>query len=266
MNDTVRLKLMADLAEAQATLMIIEEKATRTRAARWLALVARPVVLRIVKQQREALTRLDEEPARHTKRAAPVDTALVSLHVLLVVVVLIRLFAGSALRTVPFANQIIPFVPLFVYIRETLKGNWGDALRWRAVPIWQICAGVVLGIVTMPAAVWFTIWFTRLVNMPLYLPEISVTAAQVISIGAVGPVIEELFFRGVLLNKYLEHWSPRRAIIINAVVFGLYHLHPAMFLGIVLQTALLTWWSYKTDSVIPAIAFHAANNLVSIWL
>jgi sodium transport system permease protein len=72
-------------------------------------------------------------------------------------------------------------------------------------------------------------------------------------------VVEELFFRGIVLQGLAGHRALVR-VLLSAVAFGLFHvsffrLLPTTFLGVML--ALVTLWS---GSIFPAMVWHAANN------
>jgi uncharacterized protein len=94
------------------------------------------------------------------------------------------------------------------------------------------------------------------------LEQVAVLVAVVV----LAPVAEELLFRGVLLRGLKERLGIVASAVISGFVFSAYHLDPVGFLprfeiGIVL--ALLAW---KSGSLWPAIAFHAANNALAMTL
>jgi hypothetical protein len=69
--------------------------------------------------------------------------------------------------------------------------------------------------------------------------------------------IEEVVFRGVLLERFAVKWRLAVAIVVAAVAFGILHADPvgAGTFGVV--TALLY---LRTGSLWPGILIHAANN------
>ncbi|MCF6241093.1 MAG: CPBP family intramembrane metalloprotease [Bacteroidales bacterium] len=77
------------------------------------------------------------------------------------------------------------------------------------------------------------------------------------------PVFEELFFRGIVLEGFLKNYSPRKAIIWSAVIFGSAHLNPWQFVGAGFAGLFIGWAYYKTGSLIPGIFIHFINNLIS---
>jgi len=54
----------------------------------------------------------------------------------------------------------------------------------------------------------------------------------VVVVGAA--VIEEIFFRGLMLRAFEDHWHPRVALVASSVVFGLIHFQPLQFPALVM--------------------------------
>lgn len=78
---------------------------------------------------------------------------------------------------------------------------------------------------------------------------------------ASGPIIEEICFRGLLLDGLLKtRCHPWVAILISAVAFGLVHGLWAPFVTATLFGLLAGWLYWRTGSIIPGIIIHIANN------
>ena len=82
------------------------------------------------------------------------------------------------------------------------------------------------------------------------------------------PLIEELFFRGYLLDKIRTQHSDIFAIMITGLFFGLIHwtpywdfwdFSPILFTGI--GGVLYAWLRIKTGSIWPSIICHSIWNL-----
>jgi membrane protease YdiL (CAAX protease family) len=82
-----------------------------------------------------------------------------------------------------------------------------------------------------------------------------------LSIVIAAPILEELIFRGIILDGLLKKYSPIKSILISSVLFGLVHLNPWQFLAALSLGAFIGWVYYNTKSVSFAIIIHAANNL-----
>jgi membrane protease YdiL (CAAX protease family) len=120
---------------------------------------------------------------------------------------------------------------------------------------------------TLLAASTFVIasWITPAVPLQLVLWIKSLLMA---------PVVEEVFFRGVVQRGLRAHGGPLGrpwvAIAMTAVGFGLLHLGsaPAMHAALVVIPALALGWVFERTHSIPlCIALHSAANAfwLSLW-
>jgi membrane protease YdiL (CAAX protease family) len=78
------------------------------------------------------------------------------------------------------------------------------------------------------------------------------------------PLTEEALFRGVILRGFLTHYTLRRAVIVAALLFAVFHLNPWQFLGAATAGVLFGWWRAATGSLVPGLVCHALNNAVPI--
>lgn len=85
------------------------------------------------------------------------------------------------------------------------------------------------------------------------------------------PVVEELFFRGLLLRsleRRLGPMGPRLgpicAIVISAVAFGLAHNEQLQFFGLALFGVMLAVLATRTRRLGPGMVAHAAFNAVAV--
>ena len=80
----------------------------------------------------------------------------------------------------------------------------------------------------------------------------------------IAPVLEEMFFRGLLLRSYLKRYSTEAAIVITALLFGVMHGQPIqIFWGFILGL-LLAWLYLLTRSLWPCIIAHSFGNLTAL--
>jgi membrane protease YdiL (CAAX protease family) len=80
----------------------------------------------------------------------------------------------------------------------------------------------------------------------------------------VAPIVEELFFRGMLyplLRRRLPAWL---AIVANAAIFAALHFIPILLPMLFVMGLLLTFVRARTHSIIPGILIHALNNAVFV--
>lgn len=75
------------------------------------------------------------------------------------------------------------------------------------------------------------------------------------------PVLEELIFRGIVLDGLLKKYTPLNSILISGLLFGLVHLNPWQFVTGFIIGIFSGWVYYKTRSLLPSIIIHATANL-----
>lgn len=88
----------------------------------------------------------------------------------------------------------------------------------------------------------------------------------VITLGIVVPIVEELFFRGLIYHRLSAHFSPVTAIVIGAVLFSLSHLNPYQSLAVLPLSLAAGLLVNKSGSVLSAIWLHSTYNLMNIYL
>ena len=83
-------------------------------------------------------------------------------------------------------------------------------------------------------------------------------------IGLLAPLAEEMVVRGAVLRSLLK-WreNPWVGIVISAVLFALIHVNPAQMPHAFLIGLLLGWMYWRTDSIVPGVAYHWVNNTVA---
>jgi len=91
----------------------------------------------------------------------------------------------------------------------------------------------------------------------------------VLVVVSVGPLVEELLFRGVLLSALLQRWHVGWSVAISSLAFALIHLPGLDFQwyalpDLVLLALLLAWLRLRSGSIWPAVLAHGLNNLLGV--
>lgn len=84
--------------------------------------------------------------------------------------------------------------------------------------------------------------------------------ALMILVAVVAPIVEELFFRGMLYPVLRQRWSAMAAIVINGFLFALIHVMPILLPGLFLVGMVLAWVRERSGSIIPCMVIHALQN------
>ena len=154
------------------------------------------------------------------------------------------------------------------------KGNgvvadFGLRMEKRDVPI-GLATGFVAQVVLIPLLYWPLL---RLLGNP----DVSAAARSLtdraqglgivllVLLTVVGaPIVEELFFRGLLLRSLERRMRPVLAIGAAAVLFGLAHFQVLQFLALVIFGAIAGVLAHRAQRLGPAIWAHVAFNATTV--
>ncbi len=189
-----------------------------------------------------------------------------------------RLVSGSSDQTVALlvtSSSVVSLLSIVVFLAARwaeVSPRWLRSRQW-SVLLWSVVAAV--GAV-IPSA-----WLQEM--MP-ELPNIAEQQFDMIlrnrwgylAVGLLAPVAEEIVFRGAVLRSQLHAGgslspaassrSPLVPIVVSAVLFALVHVNPAQMPHAFLVGLLLGWMYWRTGSILPAVAFHWANNSIAYIL
>lgn len=87
----------------------------------------------------------------------------------------------------------------------------------------------------------------------------------VLSITIVGPIFEEILFRGGITRNLLKQYNPTKAILFSALIFGVIHINPAQIVPAFFAGLILAALYYRTGSLIPGMLLHIAVNSTSTF-
>lgn len=148
--------------------------------------------------------------------------------------------------------------------------RWAPVSRvWLASHPWTTLAWVgMLAVGTILPSEWIIEHFPT--SMPSateqLLQSIMKEPTGYLAVGILGPVAEEMVFRGAVLRTLLNLFSQKShwwAILISAVLFGAIHFNTAQFAHALPIGLLLGWMYYRTGSILPGLLFHWVNNTMA---
>lgn len=84
--------------------------------------------------------------------------------------------------------------------------------------------------------------------------------------GIIGPILEELLFRGVVYNKLKTFNKPMTAIILTSVLFGLFHFDLINSIYAFGVSFMFIYLYEKYNTLIAPILMHITLNLIPIIL
>lgn len=157
----------------------------------------------------------------------------------------------------------------FIIIFAVMKKEWKAELFWSLhkikAPLTVLCAA--LGI----ALNCFTVGVLTLLPIPEQQQAVDIILGenlilQFLSLALIGPVLEEIIFRGIVLKRLSKMMKLPAAVILQALIFGVIHFNItqgiyAFFLGIIIGVIYI-WF----DSIWAAIAVHVFFNATSVMI
>ena len=102
---------------------------------------------------------------------------------------------------------------------------------------------------------------SEVTNPLLNLLEGSNWIWSLIFAGILSPIIEEMMFRGIMLNK-LRGYGDKIAIITTAVLFGLFHANFSQFFYAVALGMIFAYVTLKTGTIKYSIILHIVVNIM----
>jgi len=131
--------------------------------------------------------------------------------------------------------------------------------KYRAIPLIMIATVALLFGIIMP--------IQNLIPIPESVKQLFMSFSNQTSIYSfilmviAAPILEELLFRGIILDGLLKKYTPTKAILISSLLFGLVHLNPWQFVTGFVMGIFLGWVYYKSRSILLSIIIHASANL-----
>jgi membrane protease YdiL (CAAX protease family) len=138
--------------------------------------------------------------------------------------------------------------------------------------LWRGVGGeVILLLLFMPALAITIEPLSMWIPMPDWIKQMFEAAFKndtptFLSAVVAAPLAEEWLCRGVILKGLLTHYSPRKAIIWSAVLFGVLHMNPWQAIPAFCLGLAIGWVYWLTRSLWPCIFMHAVNNGLAFLL
>ena len=158
-----------------------------------------------------------------------------------------------------------------VFSRQAGPENGYERLSGGKLALWVLFASAAGIGVSMIGQIFATIELNFLyeIGFPYYSPDFSTGGYTLLDtilcnlyICVLGPVLEELVFRGFMLRTLQRHGTAF-AVIFTAVMFTLFHMNLVQLFTPLLTGMFLGLLAVKTRSLIPSICCHILNNTLS---
>jgi len=181
--------------------------------------------------------------------------------------IIIRILGINGIPVTQFLSIFAPSFSMIIIMKKDIKNlyflNTPKNIRfffW-GILLW-IGVIILTGIYTYYATKFMST--NELIESFDYIFSQTTLFQQVIIIAVVPAVIEELFFRGVILSSLIKKTNVIIAVLISSLLFSLMHFSLIKIFPTFLLGALFAFVVYKTNSIIPAMILHFGNNSISI--
>lgn len=124
--------------------------------------------------------------------------------------------------------------------------------------LWGFVMVLLTGIVIEPVLEIFDDKYLKLID------QMGVHGGwSVLMLVVLAPIMEEVLFRGILLESVRSKHSAGRAIVVSALMFGVIHLIPQQVVNAFVIGLILGYIYVRTESLWPVIVIHALNNAMA---
>lgn len=96
------------------------------------------------------------------------------------------------------------------------------------------------------------------------LTDSNMFLVLIISSGIIGPILEELLFRGIVFNELKDFLSNKRALIVCTLIFALFHNNLSDMIYAYIMGYLFIKLYNKTNNLIYPIVFHILSNSIVV--
>ncbi len=87
---------------------------------------------------------------------------------------------------------------------------------------------------------------------------------EILFLGIIVPFVEEFLYRGVIYERFRDCFPAVPAIVMSALLFGIFHFNLAQFLYAFLMGLFLANFAERYHSFFPAFLGHATANCIAI--
>ncbi len=217
-----------------------------------------------------------------SRRRTPLETPTIGQGLVLLSVLFLLLYyvgASAQGQNIWFGLLLTLWVLLLVPTLGTIKWlklDWRKTLHLNRPPPLALVGAALLG---FSAFIWVGAAANAFHDAFLPVPELFEEVMRttftppttwsgklgLIAVAALSPAIcEEVVFRGFLLSSFRGRTSGAVAVVVTALLFGLFHLSIYRLIGTTALGLVMGWIVWHTRSIWPAVLFHFLNNATSI--
>ena len=161
----------------------------------------------------------------------------------IIVLILFYFFKRDSMRLVPVKMKIIPY-------------------HWIMVAVCGACACLTVNyLISFSGLIQLFYEQYEEVSSLLYYGSIL---QEIILMVVAAPLVEELLFRGLVYRRLRTYCTFKVAMLISALVFGVYHGNVVQGVYAFLLGAIMAFMYERFRTILAPILFHASANLISV--
>lgn len=137
---------------------------------------------------------------------------------------------------------------------------------FRSISIKPLLIATALVFTSMFALNIFVNWFPLENNLEVQFDGLAHNILGAFTISVLAPVLEEVMFRGAIQGYIARTFGkPWLAILVAALIFGIYHWNPVQVVYATLLGIIFGWIYYITGSLLSVIVGHVLNNSIATF-
>lgn len=172
----------------------------------------------------------------------------------------------------PFIKVLLPLfgiVALLLLCKKRLHYSLTNDLQLKKPPLLQLLMWLTLYLSWMLITDYFMNWRGAWDFGPWHAQPMHVSILRVLAVCFLGPILEELIFRGLLFYRFtkvlkINHWVV--VILLAAVWAAMHYTYSVPVIAVIFVSGILLGAAMvKSRSLIVPIIMHICWNLYAIW-
>lgn len=173
----------------------------------------------------------------------------------------LKIFIDSHLISITIITFIIFFIIFYFIYKKNRNNYYNNKITFSNIFI-LILTGISLNIsynLTL-SSINNIYHFTEVYN------GIDVNIfTYIICTGILGPILEELLFRGIVYNKLKKFNKIMKSIILTSIIFALFHQTGVQILYAFCLSFILIYFYEKFKNIIASIIIHISSNIMNFF-
>jgi len=171
-------------------------------------------------------------------------------------------FINSNLILITIITFIVFFTIFYLMYHKNNNNDYNIKVCFKQIPI-LILTGITLNIgynLTMSN-------INSIFNFTSSYNDVSTNIfTYIFCTGILGPILEELLFRGIIYNKLKNFNTKMNSIVLTSIIFALFHHTIVQILYAFCLSFILIYFYEKFKNIIAPIIVHISSNIVNIFV